>query len=111
MKKLLLVAALVAAQPVLAEDTHQVYVDLGWKHFSNVDAGYPFNDDPEDNMDHVGVALEYQFHPNNDDDHFYATLGVGWSKFNRQDGSYNGWECSGCSLPSSLTVGYKWRVW
>lgn len=86
---------------------HHVYAGLHWTHLSNVDAGIPFNDDHEDNGDHVGIDVEYQYHTD-DDDYAFISLGVGWSRFNTKEQS--GWDCSGCKLPSTLRLGYKWRL-
>ena len=87
---------------------HRLYLGLNWTHLSNVDAGIPFNTDPEDNADHVGIDVEYQYHMT-DGDYLFLSLGVGKSRFNGADGR-SGWDCSGCKLPSLLRLGYKWRM-
>ncbi len=85
----------------------RVYLGLHWIHLSNVDAGIPFNDDHEDNADHIGAMIEWQLvHPN--DDYFHVSLGIGETKANTRYQS--GWDCSGCRFNSSLIVGYKWRI-
>ena len=88
-------------------DRHRVYLGVGWKHFSNVDAGVPFNDHHEDNVDHFGVDVEYQYHFDKRS-YFAASLGVGWTKANTKH--QRGWDCSGCKLPSSMTLEYKYRI-
>jgi len=86
------------------EPGHRVYLGLGVTHLSNVDAGTPFNDKYEDNADHYGVDVEYQYRPNTDGDYAYAAFGIGHTR------SKKGWDCSGCILPSTIRIGYKWRV-
>jgi hypothetical protein len=88
---------------------HRWYAGLGWTHFSNLDAGTPFNADPEDSADHVGLELEYQA-VESDGDYFYFTGTIGRTKMNRADRSYSGWDCSGCSFPATIRVGYRWRL-
>lgn len=88
---------------------YRLYFGVGWTHFSNFDAGYPFNDDFEDNADHYGLELEYQI-VGKDEDYFYITITVGRTKFNSADGNYSGWDCSGCNLPGSIRIGHKWKI-
>jgi hypothetical protein len=84
----------------------RVYLGIGLAHYSNIDAGEPFNDDHEDNMDHLGVSVEYQKHL--ESGYFYTSFGVGHSTHDTRYQS--GWDCSGCKLPSALTIGYKLRI-
>ena len=93
-----------------ADNTHRVYTGIHWTHLSNVDAGEPFySDRAEDSADHIGVDVEYQYHPN-EQGYAFISLGIGASRFNSAKGGSVGWNCDGCSLPSTLRVGYKWRI-
>jgi len=85
---------------------HKVYGGLGLTHWSNVDVGEPFNDAHEDNGDHVGISLEYQYHM--EDVYVYTSLGIGRTIIKTRD--QNGWDCSGCDYPSEIRVGIKWRL-
>lgn len=89
-----------------ADDTHQVYVGTHWTHLSNVDAGNGYNDKHEDRAEHIGVDVEYQYHM--DDQYFFASAGIGKSLIKTKE--QEGWDCSGCKFPSSLRVGYKWKI-
>ena len=107
MRTILIVLLVALSGVASADNRHRVYVGLAWNHFSNVDAGMPFNEDHEDNMDHAGVDIEYQYHPS-ERSYFFSSFGVGWTKANTK--YQNGWDCSGCVLPSTLKIGYKWRI-
>jgi hypothetical protein len=100
----IVLAALWADVARSEEPGHRLYVGLGVTHLSNVDAGSPFNDKYEDNADHYGVDVEYQYRPDTDGDYAYFTFGIGHTK------SKKGWDCSGCKLPSTIRIGYKWRL-
>lgn len=109
MRKLLTMLAVLSSfcGAVQAED--RVYIGIGVVHFSNADAGSPFNNDYEDWADHYGVNIEYQFDLKSDsDDYFYTSLSVG--KTNAKTRDIEGWECSGCSINTSLEIGFKWRI-
>jgi hypothetical protein len=80
---------------------------MGITHFSNVDAGSPFNNDYEDNAEHTGVNIEYQYHLKRV--YFYSSISIGKNKAKRDSNA--GWNCTGCALPSELRIGVKWRVW
>ncbi len=104
---LTLLAVLVLSSNAQA-DPHRVYAGAGWTHFSNIDAGIPFNNDPEDNADHLGVSIEYNYVLKNDN-YWYVSLGAGYTKMNMVEGGSR-WECGGCLLNSTFTLGYKWRI-
>lgn len=103
----MLLTLLAATIQAASANEHRLYGGIGWTHWSNADAGQPLNDDPEDNGDHVGVNIEYQY-VDQEDDYFYMSLGVGKTKVNTRNQS--GWDCSGCALPTEFRVGYKWRI-
>ena len=81
---------------------NKVYVGVQWVHLSNLDAGPPFNDDYEDHVDHAGVVVEFIRDYNYSI--AFASVGIGVTR------SARGWDCSGCSLPSSIQMGIKWRI-
>lgn len=97
-----------AVSPVMGEERHRVYAGPHWTHLSNVDSGPPFNNNYEDDADHLGVDVEYQYH-SAPDQYFFMSVGVGYSRVNTKNQS--GWDCSGCKLPSTLRLGYKWRIY
>ena len=105
MKLLTLLAILLSSSVHGAE--HKLFAGLGWTHFSNVDAGPPFNSDYEDGADHYGLNIEYQFVLKSEN-YFYGSVGVGRTRLNTK--YQQGWDCSGCSLPSVVQFGFKWRI-
>ena len=102
----IVVIMVVTTQPSVAGE-HRVYIGTAWTHLSNVDAGIPFNDDYEDNGDHVGIDAEYQY-VHDSGNYLFASFGVGYTVMHTK--YQNGWDCSGCALPSVLRFGFKWRI-
>jgi hypothetical protein len=88
----------------------RAYLGGHWMHLSNVDAGPPVNDTKEDQANHLGVEVEFQW-VNEEGSMWFVGVGVGWSTFLSADRSKDGWECGGCKLPATLHLGYKWRLY
>lgn len=89
-----------------ADDHHRLYLGTHWTHLSNIDAGPGYNDEHEDRVEHIGINVEYQYHVQRS--YLFASFGVGYSYASTSTGQ--GWSCGGCSLPSSIQVGYKFRI-
>ena len=105
---ILAVAFIYSGESKADSNAHQVFIGFSISHMSNVDRGVPFDNLHEDNADHVGVDVEYQYHPNKEGDYAFFSFGVGKSRHKTREGS--GWDCSDCKFPSMMRAGYKWRI-
>lgn len=106
---IMLMVSAIAVGTLVSEckaDDHRVYLGTHWTHLSNIDAGPGYNDEHEDRVEHIGINVEYQYHVQRS--YLFASFGVGYSYASTSTG--HGWSCGGCSLPSSIQVGYKFRI-
>lgn len=76
-------------------------------HLSQLDAGYPFNENHEDSVDHIGLSAEIRttFHP---DVYLYIGLSAGTNTI-LTDCACD-WNDGGAEIDTKVEFGFKWKA-
>ena len=107
MKELSLLLLLTALSFMPMAKGSELWLGAGVTHVSQLDAGYPFNDNYEDSVDHVGLSAEVRFGIS---DRSYWHFGISAGQNTVLTGCTCTWDDGGAEVDTMLTFGFMYKV-